>query len=155
MTGGDLLLTQTDSGNYDVSKNDAGDDLALDPGLGTAILLCLFCDARAKDDDEIPDGSNNRRGWWADAEFGSRLWLLERSKITPDLMRRAREYSLEALQVLVDAGVAEKFRVTVTRSGTYSMQIDVAAIWKGSAEQLFRYFYNWDRIEQGKIPNAA
>lgn len=40
---------------------DAG-DLAKDGSLYTAVVLSLFLDARAKDDDVLPDGSGDRRG---------------------------------------------------------------------------------------------
>jgi hypothetical protein len=74
---------------FDLAPNADGSDLQRDPGLGTALLLCLFLDARAQPGDEIPDGGSDRRGWWADTleeggqPWGSRLWLLDRAKITP------------------------------------------------------------------------
>lgn len=91
-------------------------DLAPDDGLETAIILSLFTDRRALPDDPLPDGSDDRRGWWADAwaeqgPVGSRLWLLEREKDTRDVVNRARDYAEEALQWLVDDGIAERIEV--------------------------------------------
>jgi phage gp46-like protein len=70
-------------------------DLALAPsgavaredGLRTAILLSLFLDARAGEEDPLPDPLNrDRRGWVGDVlaptagdRIGSRLWLLARA----------------------------------------------------------------------------
>ncbi|HCN2736281.1 TPA: phage GP46 family protein, partial [Escherichia coli] len=56
----------------------------------------------------LPDGSDNRRGWWGDSyrdrPIGSRLWLLSREKATPDTLERARGYAEEALEWLKTAG---------------------------------------------------
>lgn len=40
--------------------------LSRDEGLVTQVLICLFTDARADDDDVIPDGSGDPRGWPGD-----------------------------------------------------------------------------------------
>lgn len=86
---------------------DTGDDLA------TAILLSLFTDRQANADDAIPDGTTDRRGWWGDPEIGSRLWLLDRSKQTEAVRRKAADYIAEALQWLVDDGVVARFDIAV------------------------------------------
>lgn len=93
-------------------------DLEADDGLETAVLLSLYTDRRAEPNDALPDGGTDRRGWWADAVpvvsgdlFGSRLWLLSRSKQTPDVLARAEEYALEALQWLLDDKVVESVEI--------------------------------------------
>jgi phage gp46-like protein len=87
-------------------------------GLQTAIIISLFTDRRANADDVIPDGSNNKRGWWADAfpdidndKIGSRLWLLHREKDMQSVVNRAYDYAVEALQWLVEDGVARRVEV--------------------------------------------
>jgi phage gp46-like protein len=99
-----------------------GLDLQQDGGLNTAIIISLFTDRRANPDDRLPDASANRRGWWGDAAattpgalIGSRLWLLERSKITPETLRLAQEYAEEALAWLLADKVAASLTVTVER----------------------------------------
>ena len=95
-----------------------GGALAQDDSLDTAIILSLFSDRRAKPDDELPDNSGDRRGWWGDLvppvegdQIGSRWWLLRREKNTQGTLNRAREYALEALQWLVDDGLAATVEV--------------------------------------------
>ncbi|WP_205182643.1 phage GP46 family protein [Burkholderia sp. LMG 13014] len=77
--------------------------------LASAVLISLFTDRLAHSDDAIPDGSGDPRGWWGDvgeaAPIGSRLWLLDRSKQTQEVLNNARDYILEALQWLMDDGV--------------------------------------------------
>ena len=90
-----------------------GASLASDDDVQTAVILSLFTDRRAKDDDELPDARSDRRGWWGDAyadvdgdQIGSRLWLLARQKRVASTLQRAQQYASEALQWLIDDGVA-------------------------------------------------
>jgi phage gp46-like protein len=86
--------------------------IAGDDGLTTAVILSLFLDARARPDDELPDGAaGDRRGWVGDAfaledRIGSRLWLLTRAKQTEETRRRAEDYATEALAWLIEDGLA-------------------------------------------------
>ena len=88
-------------------------DLALDTTLETAVLVSLFTDRRAPDDYTLPDGDDDRRGWWADAypeipddQYGSRLWLLAWRKQDEATRLLAQQWAAEALQWLVDDGLA-------------------------------------------------
>jgi phage gp46-like protein len=94
-------------------------DLEIDDGLETAVVLSLFTDRRANDGDALPTASSDRRGWWGDAapavtddQFGSRLWLLGREKQEPAVLERAKTYAEEALAWLVTDGVAQTVTVT-------------------------------------------
>jgi phage gp46-like protein len=103
--------------------------LATDAGLRTAILISLFTDARAADDEQLPEAGTDRRGWWGDAfardarpdagtardtnRIGSLLWLLSRSKITPRVMAQAQQACEEALAWLLRDGIAAAVRVVV------------------------------------------
>ncbi|MGY1490714.1 phage GP46 family protein [Methylobacillus pratensis] len=87
-----------------------------------AVIISLFTWRRANADDKA-DGE--RMGWWGDVaeppvvndRIGSRLWLLSREKILPETFIRARQYGREALQWLLDDGVASKVEVTAERYG--------------------------------------
>lgn len=105
---------------FDISLD--GADLATDGGLQTAVIMSLFTDRRAEPDDAIPDGTDDRRGWWADAWpaapgdlWGSRLWLLYREKDLPSVLTRAQQYAEESLAWMVADGVAAAVRVTAER----------------------------------------
>ena len=99
-----------------VPIEDADSGMYPDDLLSRAVVSSLFSWRRARDDDSIP--AESRQGWWGDTfapvsgdEWGSRLWLLTRENLTPDTLARAREYSLEALQWLIDDGVAARVEV--------------------------------------------
>lgn len=98
-----------------VSDTVSGGDLATGLDLETAVLVSLFTDRMANRDDPIPDGSGDPRGWWGDIgedkPIGSRLWLLDRSKQTQEVLNNARDYIFEALQWLVDDGVVASIDV--------------------------------------------
>ncbi|MGB1763016.1 phage GP46 family protein [Alloalcanivorax xenomutans] len=107
-------------------------DINLD-GTGTAletgVILSLFLDRAAGPDDNVP-ASATRRGFWADAfedgdVTGSKLWLIRREKITPDVIRDAKTFAEESLAWMLDDGVASRVQVTAERSGTFTLLITV------------------------------
>lgn len=111
-----------------------GLDLKTDTGLQTAIVMSLFTDRRADDEDELPAGEKDRRGWWGDMlsddpvdRIGSRLWLLSREKQLSEVLARAEEYAVEALQWLMTDGHATALRITATnpRRGLLALRIDM------------------------------
>ncbi len=124
--------------------------LADDGGLHTAILLSLFCDRRAAEDDEIPAGDGDRRGWWADQfgeidgdEFGSKLWLLDRSKLSARTVERAKRYAEDALRWLVEDGVAKSVTVTAEAVPTESrIEIGVTVIRPSGVEERFAFAWS-------------
>ena len=89
-----------------------------DDWLASAVWMSLFTDAIAQQDDVIPNGEQDKRGWWGDTyaqrPIGSRLWLLGREKQLPETARRAEEYAQEALAWLVDDEVAKSVSVSAT-----------------------------------------
>ncbi|MEO7691297.1 MAG: phage GP46 family protein [Sphingomonas sp.] len=95
-----------------------GGSLATDDGLMTAVIISLFTDARARDDDTLPHAGADRRGWWGDCfnadpndRIGSRLWLLEREKLIPATALKARDICNEALAWLATEGIASAVEV--------------------------------------------
>ena len=121
-----------------------GVDLAIDTTLQTAVLVSLFTDRRV-DVDELPIGETDRRGWWGDLlsqdddQIGSKLWLLSREKQTPDVLVRAEQYSVEALQWMIQDGVARAVEATaVWVRGILSLCINVVLPRGGSREFQFQ-----------------
>jgi phage gp46-like protein len=122
--------------------------LADDDGVETAVVISLFTDRLAEPGD-VPAGTS-RRGWWGDAyaevagdRIGSRLWLLAREKQLPVVLRRAEEYAREALQWLIDDGVAREVSVTaeVVRDGVLGLRVEIARSGKPVASYRFERFW--------------
>lgn len=143
-TSGDISVYQ---GDFQLVAGDLTSDL----GLNTAIALSLFTDRRADDGDTLPDTHTDRRGWWADDFppvtgdlFGSRLWLLSRETNTADVLRRADQYTREALQWLLDDAVASAVDVSVTYPGGPQLAIAVSITQPNKSKATsFLYNYNW------------
>ena len=109
-----------------------------------AVIISLFTDARASDQDVIPDGTQERRGWWADPAFGSKLWLLKRAALTSDTVQSAKRYAAEALAWMVDEGLASELSVDAERTDE---GIDLTVrVGRGDAPDLILTFDAlWDR----------
>jgi phage gp46-like protein len=124
-------------------------DLITGNELSTSLLISLFTDRRANDDDKLPDGTDPR-GWWADAmdgyKWGSRLWLLERARNLKETLRLAEDYANEALQWLVKDGVAKKVAVTAYAIGDCKNTLGLhVEIFKPDGKSLkWKYRYAWD-----------
>jgi phage gp46-like protein len=132
------------TGDLEILNN----DLATDEGLRTAVILSVFTDRTADPNDVLPDGSPDRRGWWADGvpvtagdQWGSRLWLLERSTLSERNRARAEEYIKESLAWLVVDKVASAVAVVVVRdrSGmTYNISVT-----QPSGVKQFQFTPHW------------
>lgn len=124
----------------------AGQVMLSGQDLVTSMYISLFTDRLANPDDVIPDGTLDPRGWWGDTRLGSRLWLLERSKQTQDVLSRARDYVLEALQWFIDDGVVARFDVTTEFTRPGMLGIDVVA-WDRAGNQLAtRFDWVWSGV---------
>jgi phage gp46-like protein len=125
-------------------------DLIMGNDLSTAVLISLFTDRRARADDEIPDGTTDPRGWWADAldgeQIGSRLWLLSSARAVPDTTRRAQEYCKESLQWLLDDQIVSKIDVQAAILGgcNSTLAITVALTQPDGKMLAWKYRYAWD-----------
>ncbi len=145
----DIALIQQPDGSFDIALD--GPDLQADDTLQNAVILSLFCDARADAGDVLPvPGDTDLRGYWGDAyadvsgdSWGSKLWLLERAVCDQDTLDRAQQYAQEALQWMVDDGVAAE--VTVTTSYPFPGRMRIAGeITKPDGTTVpFSYDYVW------------
>jgi phage gp46-like protein len=75
---------------------------------------------------------------------GSRLWLLDRSKRTPDVLDRAVTYGREALQWLLDDRVCERFDFVAefTRSQRARLRGDDLSTRRRDPAK-FRFDHTW------------
>jgi phage gp46-like protein len=168
---GDLALVwSTELGDADLSviAADIDEDLATDRGLQTAVLLSLFTDRRAETDDKPPSGdATDRRGWWADQfaadegdRIGSRLWLLDRSKRSNEVVLRATEYAREALAWMLEDRVVSGVDVAVDTSTTApalfaelrlpatALLITVGLQRPGKDPVSFHFAHTWDHLQE-------
>lgn len=130
-------------------------DLERDTTLATSVVLSLFSDARARDDDELPAGDTDRRGWWGDLlgeegdRFGSRLWLLSREKVRPQVLVRARQYAREALTWVLEDRIAERVEVEAEfqrlpgEAVPTVLALGISLVRPDLSQVAFRFRYVW------------
>jgi len=127
-----------------------GPSLEEDEGLETAVTISLFTDARAGENDPLPDPLTGRRGWWGDAfadtpgdKIGSRLWLLSRSKQFQAALGEAEIYARESLSWLVEDGIARSVKVLaeISGDGLLGLAVEIARADQPVARYRFEGFW--------------
>ena len=124
-------------------------DLKLDEGLQTAVIISLFTDKRCRVE-ELNAGETDRAGWWGDMfadlegdQIGSKLWLLRREKQVPATLVRYEEYAKESLQWLIDDKIATA--VTATASFPERGRVDLEiGIQRPQGAVSFKYSLSWN-----------
>lgn len=140
----DFKLASVPGGGVDLAV--VAGDLQMDPGLATSALASLWTDARA-DADDLGDLEDDPRGYWADREgdrWGSRLWLLDRSKATTSSLREAEESAEASLSWMKRNGVARRVRAVATFLKPGWLHLDIRidrdrrprwdSVWAGTLE---------------------
>lgn len=140
--------------------------LAADAPIETAIALCLMTDARARPEDRLPDGFDDRRGWWGDtvdvdtkhgeAALGSRLWTLRWALRDEETRQRAEMMCREALEPLLRQRVAQRIdvRTDLPPDDPNRLDIEIRVIATvGDRPIAARYAVLWESVRNG-IPTA-
>lgn len=125
-------------------------DLESEPTLRSAVLLSLFVDRRATDEELAEFGleGEDPRGWWGDSfptlegdVYGSKLWLLRRGKQTEQMRTRAETYARDALAWLLEDGIALSVDVAASypRMGLLGLEVGITK----PANPAERYGFVW------------
>lgn len=148
-TGGDIRIVWDNSltlGDWSFASG----DLETGQDLETACLVSLFTDRLATPDFTPTDGTADRRGWWADyyedRPLGSNLWQLERAKKTRDTLGTARRYALDALQWLVEDGIAAAIACDTSWVTPTMLGIAIAIRKPDGSTARFRFGWVWDSL---------
>lgn len=115
----DIDFVRDADGVYDLDFDADTKDFALTDGLESALLISLFSDRRASED-EIGDPLL-RRGWIGDLvstapddRHGSGLWLYDQRKLTPETTIGVRIEAERALRWLKEDGTVSTVNVEAT-----------------------------------------
>lgn len=124
--------------------NGSGDVLSGDD-LQSGIIISLFTDGLARSDDNIDE--SYRRGWWGDLgsdyNIGSRLWLLNRQKLTVSIAKQAEDYAREALKWLTDDGIVSY--IEVGTQIVYPNRLNMIIRYhRPGDERDLRFFWVWE-----------
>ncbi|WP_354689358.1 phage GP46 family protein [Citrobacter portucalensis] len=122
----------------------------LDP-LTRAVVISFFTHRRADPDDnaDVP------MGWWGDTwpmvandRYGSKLWLLQRSKLTNALVNTVRTYLRESLQWMLDDGVVSRIDIDIQRTGINELGNSIA-LWRRDGPVTISFNDFWSVIANG------
>ncbi|OOG61455.1 hypothetical protein B0E46_15880 [Rhodanobacter sp. B04] len=121
-----------------------GDDLA------TSVLISLFTDRLANASDVLPDATGDRRGWWGDLDqnvpIGSRLWLLTRAKLLPSVAVTAKSYVAEALQWMLDDGVALAMNIVTAIVAPSMLTIQITINQSNGSQRALSFNWAWNQL---------
>ena len=125
-------------------------DIKMESGLETAVIISLFTD-RLVDIDDLPEGESDPRGFWGDMYpdkendlIGSRLWLLSRAKNQNNSLIKAKEYALEALQWMIDEGVADRIEVNTEFNSSSFIALEIDIYRPTEKPKTFKYNLAWE-----------
>lgn len=117
-----------------------------DETLKTAILVSLFTDRRANEDDDYPEGQ--KYGWWGDTfaevpgdKIGSRLWQLKGQPLNEATISLADDLVKEALQWMIDDGVTEEI---TTEIQIVEGRLKIGISIKRPVDITARYYDIWE-----------
>lgn len=151
-----LVVTNDVTGtSFDLAMD--GPDLLKDDTLATPVIVSLFSDRLAQADDQIPDGTGDRRGWWGDYPLddpgdvsqpdyiGSRLWLLSRAKASAQTQAAAQGYANECLAWMVEDGAAASvnFSATWKAIGVLALNGVIARLQPNGTVENHEFDYVW------------
>lgn len=126
----------------------AYNDLVQDPGFETAVLISLFTDARADDTDELPENLRSRGGFFGSAlagfQIGSKLWLLNRARLSTVTAARAKQYCEDALAWMIADGIAETVVVETIIFNSRQLNIDIVITRPKGFSVSFGFYVNWE-----------
>jgi phage gp46-like protein len=150
MSGDIALIFNADANGIPVDALVSKNDLVTENGLQTSVIISLFTDRRVTEDD-LPPEETSFRGWWGDLFqdepgdlIGSRLWLLAREKRSVETLNRAVEYSEEALQWMVEDGVAESVSADAIYDQNGFMILSISIVKSGATNLSYRFRLKWD-----------
>ncbi|MDD2342290.1 MAG: phage GP46 family protein [Tolumonas sp.] len=140
------IIWNSGTGRGDVEITPAG--LRQDDGLETMVLQILFTDIRADDSDALPDGTDDLRGWvgdtFSDQAWGSKLWLLDRSKLTTEVRNKAVTYAQTALDRHLKPDYASSVVVTGSIPQFQLLQLDIAITKRDGSAMSMSIKQRWE-----------
>ena len=133
-----------------VNGNTVSASSQLDP-LTRAVVISLFTHRRADPDDNV----DVPMGWWGDTwpvvandRYGSKLWLLQRSKLTNALVNTVRNYLRDALQWMQEDGVVTRIDIDIQRTGINELGNKIV-LWRRDGPVTISFNDLWSVITNG------
>lgn len=149
---GDIRLTYDVYDQY-VDFILADRDVERDPGLETAVMITLLTDKLADEEDDLPDDSGYRGGWFGDSipvvedyKMGTKLWLLQRAKTVSEIPARAKEYLKDGFQWMIDDEIVQAVNISVERRRDLktTLAFTLSFVKPEGVTIFYKFYYNWE-----------
>lgn len=130
--------------------------------LASAIIVALGSDRLAAVTDKLPDNlSNDRRGWWGDMDalevwngwvLGTRLWTMQRDKITDAGYRygattaKAENYAKECIRPFQERGIISNFTVKAIKMSVQRVDLLITLMRTLSPDVSLEFQFLWDEL---------
>ena len=123
-------------------------DLGTVDGFEEAIKVSLFSDAR-RDESQIK--SPIARGGWVgnllnddrNRELGGLVYLLDKSRLTLDVIAKSRQYCYQSLKWMIEDRICRDIIIDVKSEKQQRLIINIQFVGRDGAE--FDYTYTWDK----------
>lgn len=145
----DIALTAKQDGSFDLDFDEKSKDLVLSDSLYNAVAISIGTYARdrnLKPNSAVLDPQLG--GWWADAldplgTLGGYLYEAYPGKISDSTLTKVKELVAEALQWLIDDGVAKTVKCDVRADENDIVTVAVAIEKPDGATDDYKYELNW------------
>lgn len=114
-----------------------------------ALIISLFTWRRKNTSDD----SDHPYGWWGDSypsiandKIGSRLYLLARSKLNNQTANFAKIYIKEAVQWMINDGLASRIDVSVKRIDLTVLAATINIFKEDGSNEEYRFDNLWSKI---------
>jgi phage gp46-like protein len=132
-----IYLVPSITGHYFSFLMGSG-DAQITTFIDSAILISYGTNQRVTDIDRTDNG------WWGEAllgkNIGSKLYLLDRSKVTDQTLTKAEDYALESIQWLVDEGYLSEI-TSVTAQDEGPEGISITTVYKTIGNEIRKHYY--------------
>lgn len=145
----DLTLYRRSSGDYDIAFDEVNGDLLTSDSLENAVVISIGTYARERKLGKVANLKPNVGGWWGDAldekgTLGGYLYEAFPGKLTDDTARRVEKLCDEALEWILDDGIAQSIyhSVEIIDNETMSLTIGITRP-DGSQDGPYMYELKW------------
>lgn len=131
-------------------------DLAVSSGLEEAVLVSLYSDARATEDEAGARGLSDPRGWWGEDSgdrFGSKLWQLSQGKLTTATLRVIEDHVRESLGWMRAEGIVDQVDARATINSRNRSMVEIDVVLRRGTARLWSEL--WDGVATGQSPRST
>lgn len=147
-----IIIDEESSYTADFKISETG--FEIDDGLETSVLISLFSDARASEE-QLPPEQTFKRGYWGDMfspkngdKHGSLLWLYEREKQTVDFLSKIEDTARQSLQWFIDDGIAKEISIRASHPRHEFTLLEISITKPDGKIHAFRILWDGQRLKR-------